>query len=338
MGETIIRIEGRAGRITLNRPDQLNALSYQMILDIEKALIAWEGDPAVDLVLVDGAGARAFCAGGDIEDMYRKGRAGDFSYGPKFWRDEYRLNAYIGSYKKPYVALMNGFVMGGGVGVSAHGSHRVVSDHSQVAMPECAIGLIPDVGGTHLLGRAPGSLGEFAGLTGHRMAAADAINMGFADHYVPGDALDGLTRVLSETGDIAKIEDFEKSAGDSALAGLEAEIDPVFRLESVGDIMAALKETEAEWAAQARKAMGRGAPLSLICALQLVREARRLDSLEEALELEFRYTSRSAEHGEFLEGIRAAIIDKDRKPLWRYPSLEDVPDAVVAFMLAPVEA
>ena len=185
MSDILIRKIGRAGRITLNRPDALNALTYAMIHDIEAALDAWRDDDEVALVVIDAAGEKAFSAGGDIAEMYRTGTAGDFAYGRTFWADEYRVNAKIAEYPKPYVAFMQGFTMGGGVGVSCHGSHRVVGESSRIAMPECGIGLIPDVGGSFLLARAPGRLGEYLGTTGTRMGPGDAIFAGFADLFIP---------------------------------------------------------------------------------------------------------------------------------------------------------
>ncbi|MEM9737456.1 MAG: enoyl-CoA hydratase/isomerase family protein, partial [Pseudomonadota bacterium] len=205
MSDILIRVEGRAGRLTLNRPQALNALTYGMLGEIERALDMWEHDPAIDLVLIDAAGNKAFAAGGDIVDLYRTGRAGDFSFGRQFWADEYRLNAKIARYPKPYVAVMTGFTMGGGVGVSAHGSHRIVTDGSQVAMPECGIGLVPDVGGSWLLARAPGRLGEYLGMTSARMGPGDAIHCGFADYYVPREGLEGLKAALV-VGDLAAID------------------------------------------------------------------------------------------------------------------------------------
>ncbi len=178
MTDIDIRQQGRAGRITLNRPKALNALTYDMIRAIEAALDAWRDDDAVKLILIDAIGDRAFCAGGDIADLYRTGTAGDFAYGQQFWRDEYRMNAKLAEYPKPVVSFLQGFTMGGGVGVGCHASHRIVGDTSQIAMPECGIGLVPDVGGSLILARAPGHLGEYLGLTASRMGPGDAIHVG----------------------------------------------------------------------------------------------------------------------------------------------------------------
>ena len=177
-----IRKEGKAGRITLTRPNALNALTFDMAMAIEAALIEWADDDAVALVIIDAAGDKAFCAGGDIQDLYEHGKAGDFDFGRKFWSDEYHLNALIADYEKPYVALMQGFVMGGGVGISCHGSHRIVCETTQIAMPECGIGLVPDVGGSFLLARAPWKFGEYLGLTGARIGRGDQCWSGLATH------------------------------------------------------------------------------------------------------------------------------------------------------------
>ena len=176
MSEDIfIRKSGYIGHITLNRPDVLNSLTYSMILSIEKALIEWETDENIALIIIDAEGDRAFCAGGDIQILYENGFKKNFAYGKKFWADEYRLNEKIANYKKPFVAFMQGFTMGGGVGVSCHGSHRIVGETSKIAMPECSIGLVPDVGGSFLLAKLPGNIGIFLGVTGKRMRASDAI-------------------------------------------------------------------------------------------------------------------------------------------------------------------
>jgi enoyl-CoA hydratase len=294
MSDLLVRKTGRAGRITLNRPGALNALTWEMCLGIEDALDVWADDDEVALVIVDAAGEKAFCAGGDIAEMYRRGRAGDLDYGRRFWRDEYRLNAKIAEYPKPYVALMQGFTMGGGVGVACHGSHRIVGETSRIAMPECGIGLIPDVGGTMLLSRAPGRLGEFLGTTGHRMDAGDAILASFADSFVPEADWPALVADLETSGD----------------AGLVA--------------------------AAARPAPP--AKLSIACAYEAISRVRGTSGIRRALEMEYRFTWRAVAESDFLEGIRATIIDKDRSPNWRHSSPEDVTPGEVARMLMPLGA
>ncbi|GIL00446.1 MAG: enoyl-CoA hydratase [Alphaproteobacteria bacterium] len=331
-----IRRDGRAGRITLARPAALNALTYDMAMAIEAALAQWRDDDRVALVIIDGEGERAFCAGGDIEALYRAGRAGDFAFGRRFWQDEYRMNAAIAEYAKPYIAFLHGFVMGGGVGIGCHGSHRIVCESSRLAMPECGIGLIPDVGGSYLLAHAPGQLGPYLGLTGQRMDAADAIVAGFADAFVPAVEWEALKAALCATGDVATIDGFRRADRGGTLAARRTEVDRFFSLASAIDCVRALEADGSPWAAETAAAIRRGCPLSVACTFELVRMARKAASVREALALELRFTWRSMSDGEFLEGVRAQIIDKDRKPQWRTPRLEDVSGERVAAMLAPI--
>ena len=331
-----IRTEGRAGRITLARPDALNALTYDMAMAIERALIEWRDDDRVQLVLIDAEGDKAFCAGGDIEKLYRTGKADDFAYGRKFWSDEYRMNAAVAEYEKPVVALMQGFVMGGGVGIGGHASHRVVCETTQVAMPECGIGLIPDVGGSFLLARAPGHLGEYLGLTGARMAAADAIHAGFADIFVHRDDWPSLISVLCNTGEAERVVGYSSSPGDSELQALEADIDAVFAGQSALDCLGILETRADEWAQKTAKSIRRGCPLSVACTFELIRMNRHVASVRVAVANELRFTWRSMSHGEFIEGVRAQIIDKDRNPQWQTARLEDVSEVQIAAMLAPI--
>jgi len=337
MADIDIRIKGCAGRITLNRPEALNALSYDMCLAIEAALERWRNDDTVALVVIDAAGDRAFCAGGDIQDMYAAGMAGDYGYGRRFWADEYRLNAKIAEYPKPYVALMQGFTMGGGVGISCHGSHRIVGDSSRIAMPECGIGLVPDVGGSLLLARAPGHLGEFLGLTADRMGPGDAIHAGFADHYLPEADWPSLIARLQQTGDVGLVAAAVRSAPDSPLAAQQAAIDTLFAADTLRDIWRGLPGDAGVLGGSARKAIARNAPLSMAVTVQMLhnlRAGRR--NVRAALAQEYRFTARSMELGDFIEGIRASIIDKDRSPRWRHGSPDAVPDADVEAMLAPL--
>ena len=224
----------------MTRPQALNAMTYEMALAIERALGEWRDDAKIALIVVDAEGDKAFCAGGDLEGLYRAGKAGDYSYGRKFWSDEYRLNAMIAEYRKPYVALMQGFVMGGGVGIGCHGSHRIVCETTRVAMPECAIGLIPDVGGSYLLAHASGHIGEYLAMTGARMDASDAIYCGFADRFVVRERWPELVVALCATGDVSTIETFASDSGRSALAGRRSEIERLFAGERALDCLKAL--------------------------------------------------------------------------------------------------
>ncbi|MCV2870469.1 enoyl-CoA hydratase/isomerase family protein [Defluviimonas sp. WL0002] len=338
MADILIRKEGRAGRITLNRPQALNALTYAMCLELDAALIAWESDADVSLVLIDAEGDRAFCAGGDIAEMYATGKAGDYAYGRRFWADEYRMNARIADYPKPVVSFLQGFTMGGGVGVGCHGSHRIVGESAQVAMPECGIGLVPDVGGSFILATAPGRLGEYLGTTGTRMGPADAILAGFANYFVPEADWNDLKSRLMATGDASSISAAVKSPSDGRLAALRPAIDRLFAGDTLADITGDLASDGTDFAKEAAKALGRAAPLSAACAIEMVRRLRGASTVRQALEMEYRFTYRSMEHADFIEGIRAAIIDKDRNPRWRHAGPKAVQAADVEKMLMPLGA
>lgn len=337
-GDVLIRKEGRAGRITLNRPAALNALTWAMALEIEKALDTWADDAEVSAVIVDAAGEKAFCAGGDIAELYRAGRAGDYDYGRNFWADEYRLNAKIYRYAKPYIAFMDGIVMGGGVGVSSHGSYRIVTERSIVAMPETGIGLIPDVGGTYLLSRMPGRCGEYIAMTASRLSAGDAIYGGFADVYMPSGKKASAIAALCETGDPKALTAFLEPAPKGELAGRRDEIGALFAGADALACVIALEAAPTPFAEQAARAIRRNSPLSVAAAFEAVGAARNLASLEECLALEYRFTYRCQEMAEFLEGIRAAVIEKDRKPQWRPARLEDLDKSRVDALLRPLGA
>jgi len=327
-----IRKIGRIGQITLQRPETLNAVSHDMVLAIEEALDGWRDDDDVACVLIDAEGHKAFSAGGDLQFMHDTAAKGDFEPGRAFWRDEYRLNAKIAAYPKPYIALCQGFTMGGGVGVSLHGSHRVVGESSKIAMPECAIGLVPDVGGTLLLARAPGRLGEYLGVTGHRMNASDAMLAGFADYFIPEAEWPGLTETLIETGDWSAVAALARDPEDGPLMAMRAQVDAHFGADTPSDILASLPDDD--WGMATAKAIRSGSPLSASCTIELVRRARESNDIRTALQQEYRFTSRSASEGDFVEGIRAAIIDKDRTPRWQHARVEDVSAETVAAMLA----
>jgi len=257
--DILTRIEGRAGRITLARPKALNALTYPMITAIETALDDWR-TADIDLLIIDAEGDRAFCTGGDIAEMYASGKAGDLDYGRRFWRDEYRMNAKLFRFPKPVVTFLQGFTMGGGVGVGCHGSHRIVDKTSRIAMPECGIGLVPDVGGSLLLARAPGRIGEYLGLTADRMDAGDAIFAGFADHFVPQD-WETLKSRLIETGDPKEVKRIASDAPESRLKNAQDDIDRVFSGTSLGDIMRAFPAAPSDILGRAKDLMSRNAPL-----------------------------------------------------------------------------
>jgi enoyl-CoA hydratase len=336
MTDIIIRKDGRAGHITLSRPKALNALTWEMCLAIEGALNDWHDDAEVQLVLIDGAGDRAFCAGGDIAEMYASGKRGEYDYGQRFWRDEYRLNAKIHGYPKPIVTFLNGFTMGGGVGVGCHAAHRIVCASSKIAMPECSIGLVPDVGGSLILARAPGHCGEYLGLSGYRMDAGDAIYAGFADHYIPEDAWDGLKTSLCASGDCAALIAATHSAPQSRLAGWQSDIDACFSGETLSCIYQAMAYKSDPAITYVRKLMDQNAPLAMAVATQIIHDVRAEQTIRTALDHEFRFTFRCLAQGDFIEGIRAAIIDRDRNPQWQHTSWEQVPTSEVTRMTQPL--
>lgn len=333
----LTRKEGRAGRITFNRPQALNALDHDMAAAIETALHDWRHDPAVEVVIIDAVGERAFCAGGDIATIYQLGKEGDFEIGPRFWRAEYRLNARIKEYEKPILAFMQGFVMGGGVGIGGHARHRIVGDTTQIAMPETGIGLIPDVGGTLILALAPGRIGEYLGLTGGRIGAADAIHAGFADLYIPEADWPGLIARITETGDPGCLPKQLAPAQKGRLADLRPGIDAAFGGENLREIVGTLDRMQGDFAQDTAATLRRVSALSAEATLRLIRMTRATPTIRDALSNEFRFTLRAVEKAEFLEGVRAQIIDKDRKPNWRY-SLDTLPEALLAELLAPLPA
>ncbi len=329
IGDLAIRVQGKAGRITLTRPHALNALTHSMILEIDAALGRWAVDPAIDLVVVDAEGQRAFCAGGDLVALYSAAKAGDLNAAADFWRAEYRLNARIANFAKPVVTLLHGLVLGGGVGLGCHASNRIVCETTQVALPECNIGLVPDAGSSLILAAAPGFLGEYLGLTGTRMTGPDAVFAGFADHFVRHAHWPVLLDQLCMNGTTDAIDDLQSAPGNSALGQILPELDQVF---SDFDPSFALKTDLLQ------QALGTASPLSVLATLRLVGQARQLDRVEHALEAEFRFTSRALVQGDFADGIRALIVDKDNQPLWQHARIDMVPDADVDTMLAPVAA
>lgn len=319
--DIFIRKSGYIGHITLNRPDVLNSLTYSMILAIEKSLSEWETDESIALVIIDAKGDRAFCAGGDIQILYENGFKKNFAYGQKFWADEYRLNEKIANYKKPFVAFMQGFTMGGGVGVSCHGSHRIVGETSKIAMPECSIGLVPDVGGSFLLAKLPGNIGTFLGTTGKRMSASDAIYCGFADYFVPEKKWEGLKEKLVTTGNVDWIKKFQESTQTSEIEKSYSQISEAMVDISPKNIESRLKHPFFE---KDLSALSFNSPISVAYTIMMLKMEKVQNNISDALDAEYSFTARSQEFGDFQEGIRAAVIDKDRKPIWKHKSLTEV--------------
>lgn len=322
--EVLIRREGRLGHIILNRPKAMNALTHGMVTAMAAALDDWENDDGVAAVLLSGAGERGLCAGGDIVAIYRDALTGGQETA-RFWADEYRLNAMIARYPKPYVAVMDGVVLGGGVGVSAHGSVRVVTERTKLGMPETGIGFIPDVGGTFLLSRAPGELGTHVALTAATISGSDAIALGLADHFVDSAGLPALAEALTRTDAAAAVQSIARNwFPPSALAADRAWIDACYAFDTVEEIVGALQRCPVPAARSAAERILAKSPTALKVTLASLRRARELPGLEDVLDQEYRVSLRALAGAEFTEGIRAQVIDKDRNPRWAPPLLHEV--------------
>ncbi|WP_189031085.1 enoyl-CoA hydratase/isomerase family protein [Nocardia rhizosphaerihabitans] len=346
--EVLFEVCDGLGLITLNRPRAINALNHSMTLAITEALRTWAADPAIRTVAIIGAGERGLCAGGDIVAIHRDAKAisdgGPAAPAPlqtataAFWRDEYLLNDLIGSYPKPYVAIMDGIVMGGGVGLSAHGSHRIVTERSQIGMPETGIGFVPDVGGTYLLSHTPGELGTHVALTAARMGAGDAIAVGFADTFVPSADLPALLDALRTTPADEAVAGFATPAPESELAAQRDWIDACYAADTVEEIVAALRAADSPEATKAAEDLLAKSPVAVKATLRALRDARTLPSLAAALTVEFRITVAALSTHDLAEGIRAQVIDKDRAPRWSPATLAEVTTAQVDAYFAPLGA
>ncbi|EIM29630.1 enoyl-CoA hydratase/isomerase family protein [Microvirga lotononidis] len=330
--EVLCEKQGEAGLITLNRPKALNALTLAMVREMRRALDSWAHDPAVTRIVVQGAGEKAFCAGGDIRQLTQDLKAGRREEALAFWREEYQLNIAIKRYPKPYIALIDGIVMGGGVGVSLHGTHRVAGDRYLFAMPEVGIGFFPDVGATYALPRLPGQTGMYLALTGERVKRADAMMLGLATDAVPSGNIPGLRDAL--IGGDAVEAAFARVAVDPEEAPLEDQrelIDSCFSAGSVIEILARLDAAAAkgsEFAAKTAAGMRTKSPTSMCLAFEQVRRGASMD-FEDAMKTEFRIVSRIGDGHDFHEGVRAVLIDKDNRPAWQPADLEGVEKAVV---------
>jgi len=343
-GDLIARREGAAGIIRLNRPKAINAMTLEMSEGIDRALDQFEADQAVAVVVLEGAGERGLCAGGDIRGLYESSCAGG-DLGARFWRQEYIMNARIGRYPKPYVAFMDGLVMGGGVGLSGHSSNRIVTERTKLAMPEVGLGFFPDVGGTWLLSRSPGEIGTYFGLTGQTMNGPDAIHARFADAVVPSakwpELREALTKVRpgATSGEIGTLIDgFATGETAGPVAAKEAQIDKWFAHDRMEDIVAALKQDGSELAQATLKTLGEKSPRGMVVTLKLLRLARKARTLEECLVREYRAALEVFRSDDFREGVRAAVIDKDRNPKWSPPRIEDVTPAMIAPYFAEIGA
>jgi enoyl-CoA hydratase len=310
----IATVEGRIGRLILDRPRALNALDTGMIAALAAALAHWRDDPSIHAVTIEGAGERAFCAGGDIRAVRDAALAGDADTIETFFAGEYRLNQAIADYPKPYVALIDGICMGGGIGVSVHGAYRVATEHAMFAFPETGIALFPDVGASHVLPRLPGHLGMFLGLTGTRLAGADAVHAGFATHFVPRAGLDALKAALAEDG-VAVLGAHAAALPAFSLAPHRAAIDRCFSAGSVAEIMTRLAG-EGDWGASVLAGLRTMSPSALLWSFDIIRAGAGRD-LPACLAAELALTRRVTMHPDFAEGVRAMVVDKDRAPKWQ---------------------
>jgi len=330
-------VDGRVGRLVLNRPRAINALTHEMVRTIRRVLGEWAADPAVRAVVLTGSGERGLCAGGDIVAMYHDGIARGTA-SAAFWADEYRLNAEIAEYPKPFVAVMDGIVLGGGIGLSAHASLRVVTERSKLGMPETGIGFFPDVGGTYLLSHAPGELGTHLALTAGLVGAGDAIAIGLADWYVPSDRLPDLLAALASQDAAAAVAEFAAAAPESTLLVDQEWIDSAYEGDDLVKIHRRLEESDVPAARETAAVLLTKSPTSLKVTLRALRLAAGLPSLPAALEQEYRLSLRFHGSHDFIEGVRAQVIDKDRNPRWSPATFDDVPDECVAAYFATLGA
>ncbi len=335
--DALIQTEGKAGRIRLNRPKAIHALNTGMCAAMLEALAAWRNDPAVEIVLIDHAVGRGFCAGGDIRMIAESG-AGDGAAAREFFRTEYRLNHAMFTYDKPIVAFMDGITMGGGVGISQPAKYRVATENTKFAMPETGIGLFPDVGGGWYLSRLPGKVGEYLALTGHRLDGAECLALGLATQYLPAEALeDAKARIAADPAAVeAILSELAVPVPESRLAAHREAIDRLFASETVEEIFAALEADGGEWAAAQLATLRTKSPQSMKVSLRLVREGRAQASFAEEMAQEYAIGSRVAQSHDFIEGVRALIVDKDNAPAWRPATLEGVSDDSIDQIFAPL--
>lgn len=336
MAEIQIGRSGSLGILTLDRPKALNALTRSMVAAMSAQLAAWRDDPAVGAVLVKAVPGRAFCAGGDVRAVVLAARDQGVEAALPFFHDEYRLNWRIKNLGKPYIALMDGVTMGGGVGISIHGTHRIATERTLFAMPETGIGFFPDVGGSFFLPRLPGEIGTWLGLTGAHLHGADCLGAGVATHFVPSERLAELERRLSRGIDGA-FQDLVDQPAQAGILALRAKVDAGYLGNDVPTLLTSLAAEPTGWGAEQLALLRGKSPLAVAVSLAMLRRGREM-TLEECLRLEYRAVRHILESGEFYEGVRALLIDKDRRPAWRHQALEEVTPALVAGVMAPGDA
>ncbi len=345
--EILFDVLDGVGRILLNRPQALNALTTAKICEMDRTLRAWAIDPGVRAIVIEGAGDKAFCAGGDIRALADAARAGDTETVATFFRQEYILDRLIKTYPKPVLAFLNGITMGGGVGISVHGSHRIVTENTVFAMPETGIGMVPDVGGTYFLPRCPGAIGTYLGLTGARLRAADCLYTGVATHFVAAGSLPALQAALREAARQATdpsammqaitdvLDLFHDHQEEPPLEALQGTIDRVFSLDSIEAMMDALEGLGTDWGRKTAATLRAKSPTALKIALTQMRVGARVE-FDQAMTIEYRIARRITATPDFVEGVRAVLIDKDNAPCWTPATLDAVTDQAVRAFFAPL--
>ena len=335
--EVLIRVEGEVGRITLNRPKALHALTTAMCAAMTNALLAWRDDPAVKLVLMDHAGERGFCAGGDIRMLAQSG-AGDGKDAREFFFIEYRLNHLLFEYAKPVVVVMDGVTMGGGVGLAMPAGYRVATERTTFAMPETGIGLFPDVGGGWFLPRMPSHIGTWLALTGGRIKAADCELVGVATDFVESAKVEALkAAIVMEPAAIDRLlTEYEGDAGRPPLAAHQDEIDRIFGADTLEEILAGLAAAGTDWAAEQLKVLATKSPQTMKVALRQLRLGGKMESFAENMTMEYRIGARVVQRHDFIEGVRAVIVDKDNAPRWSPANAEGVTEAMLDEIFAPL--
>ena len=327
----VMRREGAIGTVLMNRPRALNALDLGMIRGLQAAVDAWRDDGAVKLVLLEGAGGKAFCAGGDVRGIRDAAIAGDTASIEAFFAEEYALNRGIARFGKPWVSFIDGVCMGGGIGVSVHNAPRIATENALLAMPETAIALFPDVGTSYVLPRLPGEIGTWLALTGARLRGADSVHAGLATHFVPRARLPDLKAALAE-GDVSAVGRFAESPPPASFHAHRDAIRRCFAAEAVPAILRALEAEGTDWAAEQAAILRRMSPTSLSVSLELLRRGAEA-TLDECLEMELALTRVVVNrHPDFREGVRAVLVDKDNKPSWSPPRIEDVDPAAIRAM------
>jgi enoyl-CoA hydratase len=337
VSDLLTSVEGKVLRLRLNRPRAIHALNTGMCAGILAALEAAEGDPAIEAVVIDHAEGRGFCAGGDIRAM-AESAAGDGSVARDFFFTEYRMNHRLFTYAKPTVVFMDGITMGGGVGVAAPCRYRVATENTKLAMPETGIGLFPDVGGGWYLSRLPGRIGHFLALTGHRLDGADCLALGLATHYVESARLyEAKTRIAADPQHIAAIlGELSAPAPEAKIPGSRADIDRLFASDTVEGVFAALAADSGEWAAGQRESLQHKSPQAMKVSLRLVVEGAHMATFEDEMRQEYAVASKVVQRHDFIEGVRALIVDKDNAPQWNPATVEAVSDHVIDQIFSPL--